>query len=82
MAKAKEFKTIKQRAKEFVDKVELEIVDQYNWKMKEDLSDEDTLKALKVLAHFITIPERILNETETNMFNEDLFYKLNISKKD
>jgi len=82
MAKAKEFKTIKQRAKEFVDKVKIERVDQFNWKMKEDLNDEQSLKALKVLAHFITIPTQILNETEEQMFTDELFYKLNVTKKE
>lgn len=82
MAKAKEFKTIKQRAKEFVDKVKIEKVDQFNWKMKEDLNDEQSLKALKVLAHFITIPTQILNETEEQMFTDELFYKLNVTKKE
>lgn len=82
MPKAKEFKTTKQRAKEFVDKVKIERVDQYNWRMKEDLSWVQAIEALKILAHFITIPTQILSETETAMFNEELFEKINVSKKD
>ena len=82
MAKKKEFKTIKQRAKEFVDKIKIEKVDQYNYRMKEWLSDGDVIKAFRILSHFISIPKQILNETEIAMFDESLFEEINVSKKE
>ena len=76
-----EFKTIKQRAKEFVNKIEIKKTDQYNRRMKDWLSDEQVIKSMRVLSHFISIPSHILSEEETNMFDEELFEKINVTNK-
>lgn len=82
MAKKKEFKTLETRAKDIVKKIDFEKKDQFNWTMKKWLDDKKSLEALKVLAHFISIPSHILNETETKMFDEEMFEKINVTNKE
>lgn len=77
--KKKEFKTVKQRAKDIVERADLKMVDRFNWKMKEWLSNEQAIEALKTISHFITIPTSILSETEMDMFKEELFEQIKVS---
>jgi len=77
--KKKEFKTVKQRAKEIVERSDIKMVDRYNWKMKKWLTPVESLEALIVLANFITIPTNILNEEESKMFDERLFEQIKVS---
>lgn len=81
MAKKKEFKTTEDRAKEIADRTEFKVVDQYNWRMKDWLTGVQVIEAMRTLAHFISIPTQILNETETAMFDETLFEKINVTAK-
>ena len=75
----KKFKTVKQRAKEIVKKADLKMVDRFNWKMKKELTPEQSLEALITIANFITIPTNILSETEMAMFKEELFEQIKVS---
>jgi len=82
MAKKKEFKTIKQRAKEFVDKIDFKFEDQYHWRRREELTDEQIIQVMRVLSKFLTIPTHILNEEEQQMFDDVLFEKINMTNKE
>lgn len=77
--KKKEFKTVKQRAKDIVERADLKMVDRFNWKMKKELTPEQSLEALITIANFITIPTNILSETEMAMFKEELFEQIKVS---
>lgn len=77
--KRKEKEDFVERAKEIADKITIEHVDQYNWRIKNGVTNEQLLDWLRILSHFISIPTSVLSETETGMFNEDIFEKINVS---
>lgn len=81
--KKKEFKPLKQRAKEIAERITIEKVDQYNWKIKKELTLEQKVEAMYKMFNFITIPDNILNDIERETFEEslELFEKINVSSK-
>ena len=81
--KKKEFKPLKQRAKEIAERITIEKVDQYNRKIKKELTLEQKVEAMYKMFNFITIPDNVLNDTERKTFEEslELFDKINVSSK-
>ena len=82
--KKKQFKTLDQRAKEIASRTTVEVVDQMNWRIKEEwLTQEQKIEAMYKIFHFITIPDKVLNDTEKLIFTEapDLFEQINVTKK-
>lgn len=73
-------KKLEKKAKDIASRMTIEKKDVYNWKIKDDLSNEDFINAVRVIMNFITIPTGILNEDETKLFDENLFFKLKVSK--
>lgn len=74
-------KKLEKKAKKIAKSMTIEKVDQFNWRMKEDLTGLEVIEAMRTLAHFISIPSHVLNEEETKMFDEKLFEKINVSNK-
>lgn len=74
-------KKLEAKAKKIVDKITIEHVDQYNWRIRKDVDNDKLLDWLRVLSHFISIPTNVLSEEELKMFDEEIFETINVSRK-
>ena len=70
---------LEERAKTIAENMKIEHIDQFNWRLRKDLTDEQVIAWMRVLSHFISIPTNILNDAEIAMFSEDIFEKINVS---